>query len=145
MITSPFHDGNRLPAFFVDSRGCWIWTRRTNYGYAEGQIGGKHFRIARLHWETFNGPIPAGLVIDHLCRVRSCVNPAHLEVVTEQVNILRGVSGSAINAKKTHCPKGHLYDLFTFYGGRRQRFCRTCRNQSDLNRRARKRVSHGDS
>jgi hypothetical protein len=73
------------------------------------------------------GPIPEGLTIDHLCRVRHCVNPAHLEAVSERVNILRGNGAGARNARKTHCVKGHAFtpdNLYRDYQGYRR--CRRC-------------------
>lgn len=78
--------------------------------------------------ELHKGPIPEGLVIDHLCRNRGCVNPDHLEAVTQRENILRGEGLAAANARKTHCPKGHPYSGENLYvvpsSGRRQ--CRIC-------------------
>jgi hypothetical protein len=90
---------------------CWEW-RASKYptGYGAYNLDGKNVRPAhRVAYEDTNGPVPVGLVLDHLCRNRSCVNPAHLEPVTIGENVLRGVGVSALNAKKTHCPKGHEY------------------------------------
>ena len=77
-------------------------------------------------WELANGPIPAGLQLDHLCRVGLCVNPAHLEPVTGRVNTLRGTSPAAVNAAKTHCINGHLLDGDNLYLEGSKRKCRTC-------------------
>ena len=85
----------------------------------------------RVAYEALIGPIPKGLCLDHLCRVRYCVNPAHLEPVTVRENVLRGISPPAVNARKRLCKNGHalsgrnLY-LKTRYGwpGRE---CRTCK------------------
>ena len=102
-------DGNQLPAFIVDSRGCWIWTRGTRKGYAVRRDGtNKSAGVHRLNWEAFNGPVPDGLVMDHLCRVKCCVNPDHLEAVTTKENKLRGFGVPAMNARKSHCKHGHL-------------------------------------
>lgn len=88
---------------------CWHWTGATSNGY--GRVRVDVDRPAhRFAYELLVGPIPDGLVIDHLCRVRHCVNPAHLEAVTNAENILRGNGFSARHARKTHCPKGHPYD-----------------------------------
>ena len=64
----------------------------------------------RLAYELVKGPISDGLQIDHLCRNRACINPDHLEAVTQRENILRGEGVAALNARKTHCPQGHAYD-----------------------------------
>lgn len=110
---------------------CWMWTGAPNSdGY--GHIGDRGRTVAAHRWvyETEVGPIPEGLEIDHLCRVRLCVNPAHLEAVPKKVNCLRGESPTAINARKTHCPHGHPYDeentLWTTDGHRQ---CITCRKE----------------
>lgn len=119
--------------------GCWEWTAGTNR--PRGRVGcyGMFFEIAarktakqvtahRFAYQQFVGPIPVGYEIDHLCKNTLCVNPAHLEAVTHQVNVLRSNSFSAIHARKTACPKGHLYDAANTYvapGGARQ--CKACR------------------
>lgn len=82
-----------------------------------------HQYAHRVAYEGAHGPIPTGLVIDHLCRVRWCCNPEHLEAVTDKVNILRGESPPARNARKTHCERGH--ELTAKAGGGRH--CATCR------------------
>ncbi len=91
---------------------CWLWV-----GYVRpdgyGEMGGGPGEVLRAHrfsYEHFVGPIPAGLTIDHLCRVRSCVNPKHLEPVTQRENNRRGFSIYATNARKTHCKNGHPFD-----------------------------------
>jgi hypothetical protein len=101
--------------------GCWLWTGYIDpQGYGRlGNDGLAH----RLMYELVRGPIPAGLTLDHLCRVRSCINPNHLEPVTDGVNILRGTSFSAINARKTACPYGHAYREAKTNG---RRVCREC-------------------
>lgn len=95
--------------------GCWIFTgHKDKKGY--GRIGvqqspgkWKNRRAHRVSYELLVGPIPAGLQLDHLCRVPSCVNPDHLEPVTNRENGLRGFSPCGNNARKTHCPLGHAF------------------------------------
>ena len=92
--------------------GCWIWIGgKTNAGYGKLRLGrdcGFRTELAhRIAYEMFHGPLSIGQQIDHLCRVRSCVNPEHLEPVSSRENILRGRGISAQNASKTHCHRGH--------------------------------------
>lgn len=98
----------------------------------------------RVVYEHELGPIPAGLTLDHLCRVRSCVNPAHLEPVTIGVNVLRGNTFAARQVALTACPAGHPYDVTNTYvrqGERRgERECRTCRRIEQSRRRAGRRI-----
>ena len=93
--------------------GCWLWVAKQNgHGYGSLRVGsiagrGNNAVAHRIAYELLVGPIPEGLTLDHLCRVRNCVNPEHLEAVTHRVNILRGSGASARNAAKTHCKHGH--------------------------------------
>lgn len=114
--------------YFVTPSGCWEWQGTVNSnGY--GSIGhlGKRMSTHRLSYELHVGPIPEGLVIDHLCRNRACCNPAHLEPVTQGENTRRGEP-----AQRTHCPQGHAYDgdnvrIYIDPSGYRHRGCKTCK------------------
>ena len=89
---------------------CWLWTGCTNNdGYGSIRIGGKNVRAHRVSYYLFKGRIKKGLEIDHICRVRNCINPNHLRQITTKENILAGVGAGAQNARKTHCPQGHEY------------------------------------
>ncbi len=113
----------------VPHAGCWLWLA------ALGTKGYGMFRtpkgVMRAHcfsYELHRGDIPEGLLLDHKCRTRSCVNPWHLEPVTSRENTLRGDGPSARNARKTHCPRGHAYNAEnTIFTSDRRRRCRICR------------------
>lgn len=109
----------------VDRAGsCWVWKAcKTPRGYGHFYFDKKHWRAHRWAYQYFKGPIPEGLELDHLCRNTSCVNPDHLEAVTHKVNILRGQSPQAGNARKERCDKGHVFDRSRKSGGR---WCSTC-------------------
>lgn len=109
---------------------CWVWTGRLNSaGYGRIRYEGKCQRAHRVSWQMHHGPIPDGLTLDHLCRNTACVNPAHLEAVPQRVNVLRGVSPMAVNARKTHCINGHEFtpeNTARRKSWSRGRMCRTC-------------------
>lgn len=110
---------------------CWMWTAATNKkGYGEFWLGGQMRRAHRISFEFENGPIPDGLEPDHLCRVHPCVRPSHLEVVTSQINCLRGIGPTALNAKKTHCLRGHPLSGDNLLADKQsRRICRECHRQ----------------
>lgn len=135
--------------------GCWLWIGTDNgNGYGRGYCRHtKRTKLAhRLVWETHHGPVPIGLQLDHLCRTKCCVNPAHLEPVTPSVNVKRGFSpkrardiGRLLRAAVTHCPHGHEYTPANTYHKRDHRFpgvtsrcCRACNRITSVERRAKR-------
>ena len=125
-----------------DNNGCLIWQGAKKDGhYGTIRVLGRSIPVHRAVYEYFNGPISQGLEIDHVrsrgCRSRACCEPAHLEAVTSQTNQHRGDSVSGINARKTHCPNGHVLagdNLIATRSGRRR--CKACaREQARLYRR----------
>lgn len=136
-----FIDDERLPARFWDkvtpepNSGCWLWTAYckpngyAQFGFERGNVQYGH----RVAYKTLVGNIPKGMCIDHICRVRSCVNPMHMEVVTPQENIIRGDLPELTvkrHAAITHCPHGHPYagdNLYVTKTGHRH--CRECVRQ----------------
>lgn len=122
-----------VPVDRPDLGPCWLWTAgRTSRGYGAFSADGRQHLAHRVAYEEESGSIPDGLTIDHLCRVRHCVNPSHMEVVTRGVNVLRGVGPSAANARKDRCPRNHPYDLVS--GGRRR--CLACKRERYHERKA---------
>ena len=112
----------------IKTDGCWTWTAATvPAGYGRVQWQGRVQQAHRVAYELLVGPIPEGLHLDHLCRVRNCVNPAHLEPVTPGENVLRGTGVSAVHAAAEFCRYGHPLsgeNLRTKANG--WRACRAC-------------------
>ncbi len=125
----------------IQDDGCWLWLGdQTSNGYGKWQRGpGHRQRVAhRICWEHYNGPIPEGHQLDHLCRNRICVNPEHLEPVTSSENIMRQ---DHANRLKTECINGHSYDeknTRISKAGKRQ--CRECDRIRTAKRDAKKRA-----
>lgn len=123
---------------------CLVWTgARSKAGYGQIKVGPRTSPVLYVHrvmCEAFNGEIPFGFTVDHLCRNRACARPDHLEAVTQKENILRGTSRSAIHAKRIHCIRGHAFSPEnTYVAPRGQRVCRACMRHRDSLRVPRKR------
>lgn len=117
--------------------GCWLWTGCVcSDGYGTIGVDGKTWLTHRYSWLVIHGrEIPEGLVLDHLCKVRRCVNPDHLEPVTIRVNALRSDSPPARHARKTHCVNGHEFTPEnTSLSRKGHRICRTCDRRYDAAR-----------
>lgn len=113
----------------VDKSGdCWIWKKSVNSdGYGNFCAGGKVLKAHRVAYETIR-PVTEGMQLDHLCRVRRCVRPDHLEEVTQAQNLSRGIYWQQ---GKTHCPAGHEYnESNTIITVRGWRVCRRCTRKS---------------
>ncbi|MFC6017775.1 HNH endonuclease [Plantactinospora solaniradicis] len=127
---------SRLPTRFwdkvtVSQTGCWEWTASTRaggYGYFYWQ--GRDDLAHRVAYAVLVATVPGKLSLDHLCRVRHCVNPDHLEPVTHRTNVLRGEAPTAQKARATECPNGHPYPDAQAPGNRR---CVPC-GQDQLSR-----------
>lgn len=106
---------------------CWLWTGMTDpNGYGLIKYGGRNRLAHRVSYELSGREAIGARQIDHLCRVRLCVNPDHLEPVTSKLNTLRGLSPSALNATKTHCVRGHEFNDENTRTYRGKRYCRAC-------------------
>jgi hypothetical protein len=111
-----------------NEQGCMLWLAYADPdGYGRFRSEGEARRAHRISYALAYGPIPEGLVLDHLCRNRRCVAPDHLEVVTRGENVLRGETVAAAHLAKTHCRHGHAFtgDNVYLYRGKHRR-CRTC-------------------
>lgn len=118
----------------IPGSGCWAWLGRVNHGGYGQMIVGRAAKLAhRVAYEMFIGPIPDGMVLDHLCRVRSCVNPLHLDPVTLVENVKRGA-----HATKKKCIHGHEYTEKNTKRTKTGRACKVCRNIYRRNLRARR-------
>lgn len=109
--------------------GCWEWTAHLDRnGYGKIKIDGMSRLAHRTAYEVIEGPIPPSLHLDHLCRVRNCINPAHLEPVTARENMLRSpVHPAALSRQKTCCKHGHEFTPEnTQITKRGRRACRAC-------------------
>lgn len=136
-----------VPQHRPDLGPCWVWTKGlSSRGYGVFAVAiGKQNLAHRVAYELLIGPIPAGLTVDHLCHNahptckggptcthRRCVNPAHLDPTTRGENVLRGQGLTATNARKSHCPRGHPYDLIS--SGKRR--CLRCKRERYHERKA---------
>ena len=120
-----------IPAHRPELGPCWVWQGKPgSRGYGYFWYQDKKRLAHRFYYELLVGPIPDGLVIDHLCRNTMCVNPAHLEPVTDRVNIERGIGPAARNMIATHCFMNHEFDEEnTYYDSRGDRCCRKCQKR----------------
>jgi len=122
---------------------CWIWTGEVGHdGYGKIRVEGKHIGAHRLSL-IMHGRKPAdGLTVDHLCRVRNCVNPEHLESVTLRENLLRGDNVCMAHAKKTHCIRGHEITGSNLRMQGRYRVCRECEKIRSVGNNAARRAKY---
>lgn len=128
---TPYSESDIVRLSTENEEGCWIWNAkkdRRGYGYCRvafsgGTIWGAH----RASYLAFNKRLTEGLVIHHTCNVPACVNPQHLQEVTQKENILAGSSPSALQSRRIVCKRGHVFDLHrTRKDGRSERICSVC-------------------
>ena len=130
----------RLPPmpvrYLPDENGCWIWRWYVHSsGYGMVRVEGRARYAHRVVYEQLRGPVPDGLELDHLCRVRRCVNPEHLEPVTRSENLRRSpVTFAGRNARKTHCIRGHEFTPENTLVTRNGRNCIRCARLRSLAR-----------
>lgn len=143
-------DLQRFLAKVEKTGNCWIWIGSIDkggyglFGITVSKYNHKMVLAHRFCYELFKEDIPKGLTLDHLCRNRACVNPDHLEAVTQKVNLMRGFGFCSLNAQKTHCPRGHELagdNLDRHYLRKGWRYCRICHNQLLREKRQLKEIS----
>ncbi len=121
---------------------CWYYTGTSNgRGYHQTSLDGERVYVHRVSYEWFVGPIPDGMLVDHVCHNldescpggwdcphRACMNPAHLALKSPRENThASAVAPAAINARKTHCPRDHPYDEENTEYRYGYRYCKACR------------------
>jgi len=116
-----------------DPGGCWLWQGEVNArGYGRIKRAGRKLFAHRVAHEIHKGAIPEGTEIDHLCRVKHCVNPDHLEAVPHEINVGRGRAG-ARQREKTRCKHGHPFsEENTRWRGDGSRACKQCQRKRAL-------------
>jgi HNH endonuclease len=121
-------DDDRLWAKIDATGPCWLWTGALDtHGYGHVCRDGRDLQTHRAVYEILVGPIPPGLTLDHLCRVRRCCNPDHVEVVTRTENLQRSPIALAGRPRQTHCARGHELNADNIYRNTRgSRQCKTC-------------------
>lgn len=116
-----------------NATGCWSWKGAIDaHGYGSFVIEGLTQKAHRVSYEISKGEIAEGLVIDHICKNKACVNPEHLRAISRIENVMIGDRPTAINARKTHCNKGHELkgENLKVYKGKR--YCQKCKTEWQL-------------
>lgn len=139
MAPKPMTNGERMCRILSRTSqvgDCLLYQGALADGYAHIGLSGKRWYYAHVFmFEVLIGPIPMGLELDHLCRNRSCVNPAHLEPVTHRENCVRGVGFVSRKASQTTCMRGHELAGGNLYSWRGHRYCKKCRAMQQARRR----------
>jgi len=129
MIKRSAEEKFRRFATVPDENGCMNWTGNINYGgYGLIRMSNYNIRAHRFAYEFYIAPIPEGLVLDHLCRNRKCVNPLHLEPVTRGENILRGDRSHQF-IRPLYCKQGHFLSVINTYWSYGKRSCKQCSSE----------------
>lgn len=111
----------------INENNCWLWKKTTWMGYGKISWDGICWRVHRLAYLDFYGKLTKNLVLDHLCKNTFCVNPAHLEEISQKENVMRGNSLPCANSKKTHCSRGHEFVKENTLIYKNKRECKICK------------------
>tara|TARA_R110002020_G_scaffold10785_4_gene40931 strand:+ start:823 stop:1386 length:564 start_codon:yes stop_codon:yes gene_type:complete len=140
-----------ISRYVVAKNGCWNWRgHKSKAGYGMHSNRSKTIGAHRVSYVIHKGQIPVGLVVHHVCNNPSCVNPDHLDAITQKENALLSSSPTALNKRKTHCNRGHSLEgehmKLTWQRGSYRRRCTICtrinsRNRADRLNPNRKRVA----
>lgn len=143
------------PSISWNGTPCWVWTGARRPKWPHGYVNWKRgiYYAHRFIYAWLIAPLPKRRIgdwtLDHLCRNQPCCNPVHLELVPGRINTLRGIGLSAINAKKTHCKRGHPLSGSNLYiskkGHRVERICRECKNQCKRDHRTARKIALSDA
>ena len=126
---------NKFFNHVVKTKTCWLWVGANSNGYGKVNVGDGKIRWAhRVSYEMEKGKIPFGKHIDHLCKNKICINPKHLEAVTQTENNRRSTGFGGLNFRKTHCPKKHKYTKENTYSYGTGRQCKICKKMNYLKR-----------
>src|SRR6266498_3719295 len=124
-----------VPTYRPDLGPCWIWQGATTSGYGRVYFDGRLQPVHHVVWFLTIGAFPDGRQADHLCRVRACCRPYHIEPVTQRINLMRGASPAAGYARRSHCAAGHPLegpdaDVYIHPDHPTWRHCRKCRRKA---------------
>lgn len=127
----------------VAESGCWVWRGSDRRGYGNVWWKGSNRPVHRVVWSLSGKTLPElPYVLDHLCRVRRCANPAHLRVLTNKMNILIGTGVAAVNSRKEQCLNGHPFsDENTSISPDAKRRCLSCHREWKRRWRARVKIA----